>query len=223
MKKTQTNNIQTDNSGQEQFIEALSMELTPVSPHWSAEKRSLFWLITHVFWISLVMYLVQPYRDSLPTGASQIRFGLEVSLFIVSIFMAGYFSFLSIVPGAINTNKLKFMTIPIFLLCLVLLFDLFTSPASILSLGGRSFCEFEILLYSIGPLLHISFLAKKGLFFNSKWTFIGAGLASSLVPASLMHFACAYDYKHILIFHLGTVFLVTAIAATLLKKFSSEK
>jgi hypothetical protein len=83
---------------------------------------------------------------------------------------------------------------------------------------GRSFCEFEIIGYSLIPLIHIFFLAKKGIFFNSKISFFFSAMAAGLVPTAVMHVACAHNYKHILIWHVGTLAVITLVFGSVFLK-----
>jgi len=204
------------------FIDELSSSLAPVNVHWSAERRGVFWLVSHVIWISILMYMIQPFRGSILDDLEKGRFIAEVALFFSALIMAGYFAFLSLVPGGIKTRRIKFLLIPITILIGTLIYGEFHFHKPIARQGLRSFCEFEIMLYSMGPLCHFFYLAKKGVFHHGKWPLFCGGFASALIPALIMHFACAYDYKHILLFHLGPIFLMTLLAAPIFLKLKNK-
>jgi hypothetical protein len=201
------------------FITNLSGELSEVDVFLSAEKRSFVWIVVHFLFIAVMMMLFQPFRNSLGDDIFSIKFQIEIALFFVSLFIAGYFSFLSFVPGAILDGKMKFVLVPIFFLVIFLFgASIYTSFSGDALRSMRKFCEFEILLYSILPLVHMFYMVKKGQNYFNKWSIVAASLASTLIPATLMHMACAYDYTHLLIFHLGPVAFVTVMGYLLSRK-----
>jgi len=207
------------------FIDDLANKLKPVNVNWSAEKRTCFWFIIHCTWMALLMFAIKPFRYPLVHESHVFQFVFEATLFLVGLVFTGYFCFLSFVPGAIKSNKIKLSLIPVLFLIILFLYKIIF-PSNTYSNWGwvenyitmRSFCEFEIMLYSLIPLAHIYYLIKKSIFINNKWTFICAVLSSSLIPAFIMHFACAYNYTHILIFHIGTTILMTLVATPVLFK-----
>jgi len=204
------------------LIESLSNQLTPVKVLWSAEKRFGLWLLAHTLWIFVLMVGIQPFRSTFMQDFSHPQFVLEMIMLLVAVFVAGYFSFLSVVPGAVKPERLKLSVAPFLVLILLLLYGIWSPFKVHTSLGMRSYCDIEILVYSLIPLLHVFFLAKKGFFMDRKWTLACATLASALIPALLMHLACMYEPTHILIYHLGPVLLVALLGTGLLFKYSRD-
>ena len=200
------------------FIENLSRELSPIKSFWSAEKRLGLWLVIHPLWIVILVSAISPCRETIFNNLLQTNFLTEVSLYLVTIFLVAYFCFLSLTPGAISSKKFKFSILPILFLIGLLIYGFINAGQIPTKIVLRNYCEFEILLYSTIPLTHMYLLIKKSILISRKWTLFFAGLASSFIPACIMHFACAYDYKHILIFHLGTSFFFTMTSFFLLSK-----
>lgn len=196
------------------LINNLSDKLKPIDINWSAERRASIWFITHMVFTTLLMFVVKPFSINI----INTRFLFELVLLTILIFTTGYVSFLTMVPGALNKDRLKFLAIPLMALLGFLFFGL-TKSAPVMTPGsGRTFCELEIIGYSLIPLLHIFFLAKKGIFFNSRVSFLFSAMAAGLIPTAVMHIACAPNYKHILIWHVGTLGFVTVVFGSVFLK-----
>jgi len=210
------------NRDQLQFIDDLSEGLVPVKVHWSAERRALVWLLVHIGWMTILALFLSNYRGIEFNNFKSTRFLSEIFLFVVCFCVASYFSFLSFVPAGISQKKFKLLLIPIALLVCALLYGLWGLPVTMEKKGPKVFCELEIFIYAIIPLSHFYFFAKKGVFNDGLWPAICAGLSSSLIPAAMMHFICSYNYKHILTYHLGPVWLISGAATLIYLKLKNK-
>lgn len=201
------------------FIDKLSQDLTPVKVHWSAEKRALLWVTLHASLITLAMFLTGPFRVSSFSELLNSHLFVETLMFIAAFGVSGYFSYLSLVPGAFKTHKFKYSLIPIATLVGHFLYSSLQTHGHTHQpmMKMRNFCEVEILMYAVIPLLHFFVLAKRGMFYDYKWPLVLISMSSALIPAAIMHFACAYNYKHILILHVGPVAFFTVVTLGLVK------
>lgn len=186
------------------LIEKLSREHKAVRVHMSAKNRALLWFVVHMSLITLISYLRVPFLFDIFTPSLVV----ESVLFLSLILLTGYISFLTMVPGAL-TKKNMIFAFTVFIAFIVMLFSGLLSP----QIGnpevlGRRHCELEIIAYSFIPLAHVLYLSKSGIYFNTKASFIIASGASACIPGMVMHLACAYNYKHILLFHIIPIFVV---------------
>jgi hypothetical protein len=75
-------------------------------------------------------------------------------------------------------------------------------------LGKREGCNLEVLLFSIPTLLIGAIALRRGYVLRPWAAGATLGVAAGAVPALVMQFACMYEPRHILLFHLAPVVLV---------------
>lgn len=192
------------------FVHELAQQLGPgpIALQWSAEKRSLFFLLIHLSWMTLVMTLARSFTWP-AAGWTQLFFELLILFTLTAGFI--YLCFLSLVPGALG--KAFFKGLMFFGACvgffwMTQVFIDIPRPASQM----RSFCEFKLILLSLVPLAHFFYLVKRGGFDTPSKTALSAGLAAGLVPAFVMHLACSRESLHVLVFHLLPVLAPVGIS-----------
>jgi len=88
----------------------------------------------------------------------------------------------------------------------------FWHPAHPVStLGMRPHCMLQTVLFSIPSLALMLWLARGLMPLRPRSTGLLGGAAAAAIPAALMQFGCMYVPEHILMFHIGPVFIVAAI------------
>jgi hypothetical protein len=202
------------------YIDKLAGELSPVKVHWSAEKRSLLWFVLHVSWICGLGLSFSHLNDfNFSDMAYRTNLVLEISLFVIAIILTSFSSFVSMVPGRLNkTASLILILVGPFILLTLFAVKMMTMQGHMLKSSMLIGCEFQIILYSLPPIFHLYYMIRNGEHFYSKRTFLSIGMASALIPSALMHIICMGDYKHVVIFHLGTSLLITLLTVWAMKK-----
>ncbi|MFZ4714623.1 MAG: NrsF family protein [Bacteriovoracaceae bacterium] len=196
------------------LLNSLVEDLKPVSPLWSAEKRTLIWMFTQTFFSVLAMVLVSPMNKNFISDFSKPAFFLQYTLFMSSAFICGYFSFQSVIPGSYSFKKNKFLYGLVGLLLISLLMN-----SNVDGRIHRLHCESEVFLYSIISFISLFFFLRKGFLQSNSLVF--SILAVSLLPAGLMHLACLADAKHVFLCHLmpaGALFLAVKTTSYFYRK-----
>ncbi len=186
------------------IIEQLVEELTPIKINKGPGMRSLLWLVGNLVLLFFVLNLISPIQ--LKMGEVSLHFFVEVALFFLALFTGAFFFFLSLIPGATKTRKLGIVSLGIS----VVLVASVWFPGKIIG-GMRSYCEVEILLFSLFPILSFVYFLKRNDFYNIRWSFYLLGFSSALLCTFLMFFFCTNEPWHVFLFHLLPVFIVALI------------
>jgi hypothetical protein len=203
----------------ENTIDSLVGKLEPVTPLRPAHVRAFLWVLLHTIIIFIGMMLVQPFMQTAALNAMSPYFWFENSLWIVAIALATYFSFASTIPGAFKFSNWKLCLIPVGLIALSLLTAKFSGQKTISSPQMRPYCEVEILLFSLLPMVHLGLLMKKGVLLRSSISSLLAGLSALLIPTALMHFACGHNPTHFILFHLTPLLGGALLFSQILKRY----
>jgi hypothetical protein len=83
------------------------------------------------------------------------------------------------------------------------------------TLGARSGCWLQVVLFSLPPLAAALFVARRAAPLERAWTGLLAGVAAGALAALAMELACMHDPLHALAAHLSPILLVAAAGALL--------
>jgi hypothetical protein len=207
-----------------QLIDSLVEDLKPVTPVRHVLLSTQFWLITAVVLSAGMAWMFGPYRaGALNQLLLSKQFSLETLVGIIAIIALAIAGFRSAIPSAATAFKQRFW--PISLLCAWLVFYLYglVEPALAESTSGkRDHCYIETVLMSLLPLwIGLSWATKKWPV-NPVQTGVLLGLASGLMSAMVMQFACMYDPAHALLFHVLPGLSVGVLGAFLAKKMMNK-
>lgn len=186
------------------LIENLSRDLEPVAPASDVNRQGLAWLLLSALFVVLVTHLVDPVRPgAFGQLAAEPRFLLETLLGVAAIAWTGLLAFRSAVPGEL-TRKFALAGVALMLVWLAQYVAGLVSPALEPStLGKRSFCYLETMIYSVPPILAAVFLARRLYPLHYTRTAMSLALAAGMIPALYMQIACMYVPSHILQFHIA--------------------
>jgi len=123
------------------------------------------------------------------------------------------------IPGALRPARHFWLTL-IPLLAWVGVYGVgFWHPAHPVStLGDRGVCFLQIFLFSLPALGLMLWFARAQFPLWPRITGALGGAAAAAIPGALMQFACMYEPKHILIFHLAPM-LASAVVGALVAPF----
>lgn len=204
-------------------IEDLVQDLKPVKKLWRPQTRAFIFFIVQLVFVTALMVWRQPFREGWQEEVlHHPHFGLQLLFFAFSCFSLGFFALASIIPGRVKRKHLYIALIPFALLLLSLLVSLAIPATNVSMLGKRFRCDLEVIVMGVIPFLHIIYLVRKGFLIFSLNTLLTASAASLLISGGLMHVACMYDPLHVLLFHIGPVF-VGAILFTAITYFFTQK
>lgn len=209
------------NKKNEKYIDNLVDDLTPIRLNWSAEKRSIFFVIINFFVITALMLFIGPLRAELSSDFVNLSYTFESLWFLMCIVCMSYFYFLSLVPGAIKIKNLKWSLILYIILIAIFLYKTFFSNHIETVQVHRSFCYLEVFILSIIPMGQLFYFTKKSNYSHYSWSYTLACLSASLIPALIMHFMCKTDYQHILSFHMLPSFMSSTLGILLFIKTDS--
>ena len=204
----------------ENLISKLSGDLSAVKVHWSAEKRSFLWLTLHATWIgALGLFMSHSSGFSLGDISYRTDLYLELFLFFIVAGVTSFASFASMVPGRLSRKIDIAITLaaPVILLTLFIV-KMMTSEGHMFKSSMLIGCEFQIFLYTLAPIFHLYYMIRNGEHYYSKFTFYSMGTAAALLPSALMHIVCMGDYKHVVIYHIGTVAIIAVLTSWAMKK-----
>jgi len=209
-------------SSRDQLIASLVDDLTIKKNRWPVVwVATVWWLLSWLYVVTATwlmgpirvlheQYALAPYLSDV--HAHQFHFesliGLAASLFITII--AWYGS----TPAALTKRAIciAFVFLTAWLAFYVVgFFDPAIEPSMV---GKREHCYFEAFLYSMPPTLVACFYMLRRYPINKIKTGFLIGLASGVMPALFMQFACMYEPMHIFTYH-----IVPALFAGLLGAF----
>jgi len=194
-------------------INKLVDELNPVKRIFNFKKRFIAWSIIHVLCILLIMFSTGSLRPNLIEQIKQPLFFLELLLIFVSMPLLAFLLFRESTP---HKKQRPFKTILYyspFIFSVVLISLQFFKPQFEFSMvGKRAYCGFEIILYAIPLYLSLLYLVKKAFPLRKKSLSFLMGLSASTFTSAMMNISCIYEVKHVLIWHIGPIFIVSLIS-----------
>ena len=204
-----------DNKKYQNIVESLVKEHKEVLPLFNPEKRSLLIFAIHPLLITIIMFLIQPFREGFLTDLTNVVFLLEVLSGAISLSALIYSSFLLVIPGRKNKTMAIIGFISFLILSLLIAKGIYFPHKEASMLGKRHSCLYEILILGILPFAHITYLCKKAYIQAKFKTLLMASCASALIPAILMHLACMYEPIHVLKYHISPIIFFTITATTI--------
>ncbi len=186
-----------------ELIKNLANELKPVEPWSSPEKRTILWILLNFTLIGVVLFFTQPNNASVQLELLSFHFIMDILFFASSSILGVYLGFLSVIPG---TNKGKIRIIFILSICLLLMslgFGILSPVESLTGTGTRPFCKYEVLFFSLIPMISFGVLVFRGFFVDKFKAFVPGLFAGAVIPAGYMHILCGNEPIHALLFHIG--------------------
>ena len=191
------------------LINNLVNNLKPVKKIWSPRKRTSIFFTIQLIAIFTFIWIRSPFSNNL-LQLNSLHFTLQLLFFLITTICVTYFTLIKIIPGQ-SMSRFVYIFPLVSLLCLIVSSYFFSSEIMILFPDQRSFCELEVIFLTIIPLTHLTYLIKKGFLFN-KELLITTIIASTFIPAGIMHIACKFNPTHTLLYHLGPIFLITVVS-----------
>lgn len=209
------------NSLNENLIDTLAQDLSPVRPIWAPGKRGSLWLL---FCLSLSVSLTLAYGELRPDYQHLLlnhpRFAAEFLMGIFAAIVATYYASEMLIPGKEWGAIDKFLSIsPFLVFSLMLIYSAFDPPVTPSWLGWRFGCEREIAIIGSAPMILFFILGSRAAPTENEWLGLLIGIASMAPVAALMHIACMYDGWHMLGFHLAPVLIISLLSVYLSKRY----
>jgi len=196
------------------LISDLSRDLAPVKLPPSLNKLSVVWFVLSAIYVIAITQMFGPIR---PGALTQLvtapRFLLETMLGVVAILWIGLLAFRSSVPAALSK---RFAVTGIVLLGLWLVqyvIGLFSPALNPSTLGARSHCWLETMLYAVPVILAGLYFVRQFFPLRPVRTAMSIGLVAGMLPALYMQIACMYDPVHILLAHILPGLLMVGVGA----------
>ncbi len=202
----------------EELINTLVDDLEEFTPVRTTLRVVLFWHLTLFFSITLWGLWVVGFRPNIGSQLlSSPRFFAEVLCGVVLVFLLTWKVLGSSIPG----YKTKAISIAIKLIGSLLvglfLYSLYDPSLSVSMVGKRPNCFYEGIVFGTIVALSLFTLLRFRAVFERLTTGILIGVVGVLASASFMHVACMYDPVHVLVLHVTPVFIVSAVAALVVR------
>lgn len=198
------------------LLDDLVKDLKPVKPPLSPARLFFGWALLNTLFLVLAITFSGNLRPGWTLDLlSNPRFLLEFIGGVALSLISGFFLFKHALP---NDSEMRSSSryLPIIILSvftLMLVYSVFM-PTKIPSLDGhRATCIWQLLGFSIPPLLILLYHLARNAPVNLIYVGFLAGVAASAPFATAMHIACMYDAKHILVFHIFPVIVLSLLVA----------
>lgn len=213
-------NENNNNQNMDDFISGLARDLKPVKKLPPVKWRTLWFILSQIIVIPLVMkaysslQLSDFHWDSLEHDPFFIS---QIILMFDSLISSVVVGLVSILPGR---YKPEYLWVPI--ISIILLIASIT--VNYLSLSHihtdhRSMCMVEVSLLGFIPFFFMLKMVKKGFFISENTTLFLGAFASALFPTIIMHFTCSTHPTHVFVFHFIPLFLFAFLAPKIYLKF----
>lgn len=199
-------------------IEELTRDLNAVESFWSAELRTFVYLILNLIIMIPLMLITGKFRATLAVEFKNPMFILEAILFLLTCISTSYFCFLSLVPGALPSKRVKWAGYLSAVLLLFLIGRMFLVHIPMNMEFKKPLCNLEIMALSGITFFQFFYYLKKSPYNTGNWSYAYASLAATLIPTLLMHFMCEPNYKHILMHHISPAIAFSALATYFLSR-----
>lgn len=194
------------------FIQNLVKELTPVKRLIPIKQRFSLWLIINLLITLVIMNFVTPLSSASFEKFKSPILVIDFLVYLATIITLSFAAFASIIPGAIADSKLnKFFIAPVFLYTYFVQKFLFVD-VYFQELTHRSMCSLEIILYALIPIISGLYLIRKGDLHHKIKSITFTAISASLVPSMIMHFSCMHNQEHTLINHLLPSMMISTIS-----------
>ena len=195
------------------LIDKLSSDLKPVGRPPALWLQLVAWLVVSVAGVAAISLLLGPWR---PGAFDQLlgtpRFTVEVLTGLLALIGLSLSALLDSVPGRAS-RRLRLAGWVLFGVWIGGFLVGLAEPVFEPSMAGkRAHCTLEAYLMSILPVLALVWLQNRRFPLDRVRAVAHAAAAGAMIPALLMQFACMYDARHILEFHVAPIGVVTAVA-----------
>lgn len=196
----------------EELIHRLSNGLSPKPRIWPFWGVLSVWLVTSIFYVSLMVIFFGPLRPGVEAQlALPSRFSFEMLFGSAAVVCWAVAALAQSVPGLYPRwpIRLGWIFLAVWLVHFVVGY---VSPSLEPSmLGKREHCAFEAYIYSLPPTLLMIWLQQRRFPLNPLRAAVYAAVAAATIPALAMQVACMYEPTHILINHVFPILLLAFI------------
>ena len=197
-----------------ELIAELTRDLRPGPRLLPLMAIAALWLAAAVAWVLGVGLALGPLRPDVADALlSRPLYLLEKVIGAAAALAFGWLAVSSAVPGR-ATRRLG--SISGALLGAWLLFFLLGDWLVVLEpsmVGKRDHCALEAYLLSLPPLALLILLQRRRYPLSPVSATVIAAVAAALLPALFMQIGCMYEVEHILLHHVGPVFIIAVGAA----------
>lgn len=198
----------------ESLISELSSNLEVTAPLAAPTVRAGLWL-SFAYLVSLALILATgPLRPGFMQQLMENpRVLLELILGLAIAPMTIYTAFQLSVPDEkyLKAKHLWVAFIPLGLLMISLFVGLWAPSMESSMIGKRDHCLLETLIFGMVPTLVAYKMLVKAFPWRKYWSASLLAMAAIAPGAALMHIACMYDAKHILIYHMVPILAWTGL------------
>jgi hypothetical protein len=203
------------NRERDRLIDDLVADLRPVRRPGRTGMSVAAWLVL-AFAYSLVMILATgPMRPGAFRDLLEYPwFVLETALALLAIALLAAATLRSTVPGgSVATRRLWWTLLPLAAWIAIYVVGLWHPAHPVSTLGDRGVCDLQVLLFSLPTLGLMLWFARRQFPLRPRLTGMLAGAAAAAIPGALMQFACMYEPRHILLFHIAPMLACAALGA----------
>ncbi len=190
------------------LISKLSGELKPVKKLPAIKWRTLYFVLSQIVLIPLLMKIYSGLSLSdfhWDSFKHDPFFIVQIGLMLIALVSSSVLCFLSIIPGRFKDSLIWIPITTIILLILSVVANYFSTGQ--VHMEHRSLCTLEISLLALIPFSIMLNMIKKGFFISENTTLILGSLASALFPTIVMHFTCSTHPTHVFVFHFLPLFI----------------
>lgn len=199
-----------------ELIDKLSADLEPVGRPPALWPGLLAWLLLSVAGAAAISLLLGPWRaGAVEQLLGTPRFTIEVLTGVLALLCLSVTALLDSIPGRAS-RTMRIAGWLLFGLWVGHFFAGLAQPVFEPSMAGkREHCSLEAYVLSALPVLGLVWLQRRRYPLDRVRAAAHAAAAGAMIPALLMQFACMYDARHILEFHVAPIAVIVALAASL--------
>jgi len=196
-------------NSRDQLIASLVDDLTTKKSRWPVVWIAIIWWLVSWVYVVFITWLMGPVRmlHQHENTLHAHQFHIESLLGLVASLLIAILAWYGSTPAAL-TKRITYSAFTIVAVWLAFYIVGFFEPALEPSMiGKREHCYWEVFVYSLPPTLISCHYVLCRYPINTIQTGFYIGLASGMIPALFMQFACMYDPLHTFTHHLiPTVF-----------------
>lgn len=191
-------------NSRDQLISVLVDDLQVKKTKGSLLGSAMVWWLLSWFYIIAVIFLSGPVRavNQWDVIVHSHQFQIESLVGLIASLLVTIIAWYGSTPGAL-TKRLIYLTVVFVAVWLGFYLVGFFEPALEPSMHGkREHCYLDVFIYSLPPTIIASICIARRYPIKKVSTGFALGLASGMMPALFMQFACMYEAKHIFTHHI---------------------
>ena len=197
------------------LIDDLVGDLKPVKRPGRVGAGAAVWLAIASVYSIVIVIATGPLRPGAVANLIAIpTFGIETAVAVLAICATAFAALRSAVPGAHGpVHALSGALVPLVVWAAIYVVGLWYPAHPVSTLGARSHCIWQVVLYSLPTLGLMLYMARRQFPLWPRTTAALAGAAAAAIPGALMQIGCMYVPSHILSHHLTPILITAAIGA----------